>query len=62
MQRRVATPFTSYPEYQLPFLPLFNMVVSPYLTMSEVMERRQKLTEWLLAQQSRLIQKVNMFM
>ena len=62
MQRRVATPFTSYPEHQLLFLPSFNMVVSPYLTMSEVMEIRQKLTEWLLAQQNRLIQKANMFM
>ena len=38
------------------------MVVSPYLSMQEVTERRQKLTEWLLSQQNRLIQKVNMFM
>ena len=62
MPQRVGTPFTSYPDHQVQCVPSFNMVVSPYLSMPEVMERRQKLTEWLLSQQNKLIQKVNMFM
>lgn len=41
---------------------VYIIVVSPFLTIADVMQRKKKLTDWLFTRKDRLIQKNHMFL